>query len=224
MRSELYPRGLEVVTVALDTGGADAVRRYIEAANPEHPSLIDQAHLLDELLGIVNVPSGVWIDEEGMIVRPPETAFPKRPPFIGHTPPEDAPPYRRRVVELASKIRVEPEKYVAALRDWVDKGSDSPYALPPEEVIARSHPRSEDAARAAAHFELGQHFYREGFAEDAVVHFREAHRLQPENWTYKRQAWTLADRWQQPTGDYETDWVSDVERIGPENYYAPLQM
>ena len=47
-------------------------------AEAEHPSLIDEAHLLDELLGVVNVPSGVWIDEQGVIVRPPEPAFPGR--------------------------------------------------------------------------------------------------------------------------------------------------
>ncbi len=71
LRRELSPRGLEIVTVALDTGGADAVRPWIEAARPEHPSLIDRGHLTDELFGIVNVPSGIWIDEAGTIVRPP---------------------------------------------------------------------------------------------------------------------------------------------------------
>ena len=59
---ELRPQGLEIVTVALDTAGPDAARPYVEAAHPRHPSLIDEAHVLYELLGVVNVPSGVWID------------------------------------------------------------------------------------------------------------------------------------------------------------------
>ena len=79
LRSEWHPQGLEIVTVALDTAGIEAAHPWIEAANPDHPSLIDQAHLLDELLGVVNVPNGVWIDEQGMIVRPPEPAYPRRP-------------------------------------------------------------------------------------------------------------------------------------------------
>ncbi len=62
LRSELNPKGLEIVTIALDTGGLDAARRFIEAASPEHPVCIDEAHVVDELFGIVNVPSGVWID------------------------------------------------------------------------------------------------------------------------------------------------------------------
>jgi len=66
-----------VVSVALDTGGAEAAGPWIDLAKAEHPSLIDEAHLLDELLGIVNVPSGVWIDEQGTIVRPPEPAVPR---------------------------------------------------------------------------------------------------------------------------------------------------
>src|SRR5258708_32920720 len=75
----MHSEGREVGTVALDTAGTEAVRPWMEAANPDHPSLIDQAHLLDELLGVVNVPNGVWIDEQGMIVRPPEPAYPRRP-------------------------------------------------------------------------------------------------------------------------------------------------
>ena len=58
MRQELHPDGLEIVTVALTTIGAEDARRWIEAAHPEHPALIDQAHVLDELFGVVNVPSG----------------------------------------------------------------------------------------------------------------------------------------------------------------------
>ena len=36
--------------------------------------MIDSAHLLDELLGFWNVPMAVWIDEDGVLVRPPEGA------------------------------------------------------------------------------------------------------------------------------------------------------
>ena len=61
---------------------------------------------------------------------------------------------------------------------------------------------------AAACFELGQHLHRHGHQHDAVRWFREAHRLAPENWTYKRQAWTFADPLQGPTEQYESDWLT----------------
>ena len=57
LRTELHPRGLEIVTVALDVD-ADEAKPFIEQAHPEHPSLIDSAHVLDELFGVVNVPNG----------------------------------------------------------------------------------------------------------------------------------------------------------------------
>ncbi len=65
--------------MALDTGGTDAAGPWIDRAKTTHPALVDAAHVLDELLGIVNVPSGIWIDEDGVIVRPPEPAFPWHP-------------------------------------------------------------------------------------------------------------------------------------------------
>jgi len=222
LRSELHPQGLEIVTVALDTN-ATAPLRWIERARPEHPSLIDQGHLVDERFGITNVPMSVWIDEQGMIVRPAEPAFPMRRNTDRPLPP-DLSPRMTAVLTEARKIRTEPEKYVAALRDWVAQGAASRYVLPPDEVIARSRPRGVEEARAAAHFELGQYLYRQGQEAEAVPHFREAHRLQPENWTYKRQAWTLADAEQGPTPLYESDWLSEVQKTGAENYYEPLRM
>lgn len=42
----------------------------------EHPALIDVDHLVGELFSIVNVPSSVWVDEHGMIVRRPSPAWP----------------------------------------------------------------------------------------------------------------------------------------------------
>lgn len=176
----------------------------------DFPVLLDAGHRLGELFGVVNVPSGIWVDEDGTVVRPPETAFPVRHGFF------DRP--------LLNQMRIDPEGYVAALRDWVARGADSPYALSPEEVLERSRPRPVEQAQAAAAFALGQHLHATGRPEAAVRWFRESHRLQPDNWTYRRQAWTLVDPSQGPTDQYDGDWLTDVRREGAENYYEPLEL
>jgi hypothetical protein len=225
LREELEPQGLEIVTVALDTGGAEAAGPWIDRAKPRHPSLIDEAHLLDELLGVVNVPSGVWIDEHGMIVRPPEPAFPGRVGFAELELPPDLPPRLKEMLVEAAKMRIEPRRYVEALRDWVTEGTASRFALKPDEVVARSAPRPPEASRAAACFELGQYLHRIGEAADAIRWFRDAHRLAPDNWTYKRQAWEFLDPiLQGPSEYYDGDWLSDVRAIGAENYYPPVDL
>ena len=225
VRSELHPDGLEVVTVALDVGGAQSAGPWIDMAKPEHPSLIDEAHLLDELLGIVNVPTGVWIDEQGMIVRPHEPAFPGKVGFADLELPPNLPPRLAQMLAEAAKMRIEPKRYLAAVRDWVANGTDSPFALDPDEVLERSPARPPEASEAAACFELGQHLHRAGHSDDAVPWFRRAHALQPANWTYKRQAWELVDPVTQgPSEQYEGDWLSDVRAIGAENYYPPLNL
>lgn len=223
LRSELHPRGLEIVTVALESGGAEVARPWIEAAHSEHPALIDAGHACDALFGIVNVPSGVWIDEGGTLVRPPETAYPRRPAFLDRAVPADATPRQREAIEVTRRLVVDAEGYVGALRDWVARGSASRYALSPGEVVMRSRPRPRAEAEAAAHFELALELRRRGDDERATVHFREAHRLQPGNWTYKRQAWALAGA--ERDRIYDTDWLAEVKKMrGPERYYPPLDL
>lgn len=227
LREELAPLGVEIVTVALDVNGADAAGPFIDAAQPEHPALIDQEHSLDAKLGIVNVPMSIWIDEEGNIVRPPEQAWPGRAVF-GEMPrevwdehlPEDGKDFFYEMLDESYKIKANPEQYVAALRDWAATGADSRYALAPDEVVARSQPRDENRSLAAAHWAIGQHLHRAGRLEAAVPHYRQAHELQPENWTYKREAWQAANPLQGPSGDYDSDFLSEIRKVGAENYYA----
>jgi hypothetical protein len=225
LRTELHPRGLEIVTVALDVD-ADAARPFIEESGAEHPSLIDSAHRVDELFGIVNVPNGVWIDEAGMIVRPAEPAHPGRNPATEAFRKLDLstlPPDVAEILTEARKIKSEPELYLEMLRDWVEHGAASRYALTPEQVIDRSHPRGVAEATAAAEFELGQHLHRGGDHDAAIAHWREAHRLHPRNWTYKRQAWNFEDPVRQGHTDaYESSWYEDIKKIGAENYYPPI--
>lgn len=224
LRTELRPQGLEIVTVALDARGSETAGPWIAKAKPEHPSLIDTAHVVDALFGIVNVPSGVWIDEEGVIVRPPEPAHPRRPAYLDRAVPTDASPDERERIELVKALHVEAERYVAALRDWAasPRGGGSRYALSPDEVIRRSRPRPVEEATAAAHFALGQALYARGAHAAAIDHFRAAQRLQPTNWTYRRDAWSLAgvDR----EAVYGTSWVDEIKREGVENYYPPLRL
>jgi hypothetical protein len=127
-----------------------------------------------------------------------------------------------RVRELvADRIVSHRERYAAAVLDWAVNGARSRFALPPDEVVA--------------HFELAQHLWTEGSRDAALSHFREAHRLQPENWTYRRQAWSLVSvennpgpraRLQQwPTAEhadawpFESDFLRDLEKLPRGAYY-----
>ena len=222
LRTELRPQGLEIVTVALDARGSESAGPWIAKAAPEHPSLIDEGHVVDALFGVINVPSGIWIDEAGTIVRPPEPAHPRRPAYLDRAVPPDASPAQRDGIELVKALHVEAERYVAALRDWVRSGSKSRYALSPDEVIRRSRPRPIEEATAAAHFALGQALHARGERGAAIQHFREAHRLQPTNWTYRRDAWSLAGSDREVV--YGTTWADEVKREGVENYYPSLKL
>jgi hypothetical protein len=226
LRNELHPKGLEIVTVALDVD-PEAARVWIEQTKPNHPSLIDTAHRVDELFGVINVPNSIWIDEEGNIVRPVEQAWPDRPDApdwqkMADSP--DIPEQLRETLQLAKGIKTQPKEYNTALRDWVANGNKSKYVLAPNEVIDRSGPRGKAEAEAAAQFELGQHLWANNRRDLAPKHWREAHRLQPDNWTYKRQAWSLADPFQGQSDLYDSCWVKDVKKIGAENYYPPLDL
>jgi tetratricopeptide (TPR) repeat protein len=228
LREELKPQGLEVVTIALDL--ADAAHESIEKAAPQHPALIDELHSVGGLFGIVNVPSGVWIDEHGIIVRPPEPAWPGKSMWreivkIPEKLPDDLDPFLRKALEQTAKIKTDPAKYLAALRDWVANGSESKYALTLEEVIGRSEGRSTETSEATAHFEIGQYLQKAGQSDDAVEHYKRAHELQPDNWTYKRQAWNhISPLLQNARAVYGTGWADEVEKFGAENYYRPSDL
>lgn len=222
-------------------------RPYIEAARPGHPSLLDPRHELGARFGVVNIPNVIWIDEDGVIVRPPEPGWPDattsmpadmRTTMPRTVPAPSAPPPPAQPADLRAVIGAGQRRdtYADAIRDWVENGPASPFALSPEEVVRRSQPRPAEVSQAAAHFELANHLWEAGDRPLAIAHFNECHRLQPGNWTYKRQAWSLvgAERaagnpyacWVQgPLAGEEADWPftsdfsSEVALLGPGEYY-----
>jgi hypothetical protein len=178
------------------------------------------------LFGMTNVPFAIWIDEDGTIVRPAEVAFAPRQArdhgqdqssFVAQLPER-----QRKIVEQMTTSMRDTDRYAAAVHDWAANGAESRFVLPKAEVLERSRPRPPEFGLAAAHFELAQHLHLAGFARDAVPHFQEAHRLDPTNWSYHREALSLVDpAWGQV---YERDMLSEVEVVGPETFYPPLDM
>ena len=213
----------------------EAARPFAEAAHPAHPSLVDPAHKLVELFGFTNIPFGLWVDERGVIVRPSDVAFgPRRAaPAV-----DDENRRRQQDAMRAARERMTPEqratsqkmmasvdrsgRYVDAVRDWAANGAASRYVLPAGEVVERSRPRPVEFGLAAAEFELAQYLHRAGFGLDAVPHFKQAHRLDPANWSYLRQALALADRdWGRV---YERDVLSELAVVGTDTFYPPLDL
>jgi len=184
-----------------------------------HPSLIDTSHITGELFGFTNIPMAVWIDETGTIVRPAESASIERSPLRDSEIPEGLPERFALLLKEVKAIPDDAEAYRAAIFDWVANGAESQYALGPDEVVERSQPRGADEAKAIACYELGDHLRRTVGDEAAVPWWRESHRLDPSNWTHKRQAWTLVttpegatenDLLQERNDVYEGSWLDDV--------------
>ncbi len=221
LHAELEPLGLTVVTVALDFDPEQA-REWIEAASPTHPSLIDSDHRIDALLGICNVPMAVWIDEDGHLVRPAEGASIKAS-AVHQIESTDGFPERMQVaIRELQAMPDSGEAYRAAIVDWAHNGADSRFALAPHQVIDKSQPRPAAHSQAAAVFEIGKHLYETVGKDAAIPWWKKAHELHPENWTYKRQAWTLestpeggqSDKAQEVGDVYGTSWLDEVLKMG----------
>jgi hypothetical protein len=206
---ELRDKNFIPIAVAFDSAGANAVKPWIEAAHPTYPCLIDRGHIVAELYDMVNVPTAVWIDERGRIVRPGEIA--------GYN---DAFRKMDRVnltmsPELIEEFTRPRGAYLDALRDWVAKGAQSRFALSEQEVLRRMHTPSDDHVWAAANFRMGEYLAENGHADAARAYFDEAVRLRPESWNYKRQAWALED----PMKAAGPEFWSAVDSLGEREYY-----
>lgn len=201
-----------VMAIAMDT--PEAARPYIEAANPSYISLIDRDHHVAALYNMVNVPEGVWIDEQGLIVRPSENAgwyegFRWRNRETGEMP-----------ADAAEKTARAKRIYMDALADWVINGPASRHALTGS--VAQEYLRrpDDDIALAHTHFRLGNHLLRIGNQEAARRHFDEARRLHPDSWNI----------WRQTAPKNESGFASGpefykrVDELGERRYYEQIKI
>jgi tetratricopeptide (TPR) repeat protein len=195
---QLKDKNFEIVSVAQDTNGVKDAGPWITAAQPTYTALIDEKHLVSKLYNMVNVPTGVWINEEGKVVRPNEVAFvdDRFKTFTG----------------------LDSEPYLTALKDWVEKGEKSAYAMTEEKLREKLNANDPNMILAAAEFGLGEYLYKGGHLPEAIPHFKEAQRLNPKSWNYKRQAYALSDA----KRDYGTTFADEVQKSGGSKvYYQP---
>ena len=193
----LKDKNFEIISVAQDTNGIKDAGPWIIAAHPTYTALIDEKHLVSKLYNMVNVPTGVWIDEQGTIVRPNEVAF-----------------VDDRFKDFSG---LDSAPYLNALADWVEKGDKSIYVMSEEQLREKLTVNNPDIVLAAAEFGLAEHLYKSGHLTEAIPHFKAAQRLNPKSWNYKRQAYALSDA----KRDYGTTFMNEVEKAGGSKAYYP---
>jgi hypothetical protein len=208
---ELKDKGFMVVAVAQESRGAEHARPWIEQAKSSYWQLIDVEHRLSDLYNLVNVPQAIWIDEQGRIVRPPETAgstdhFRRMNLETRTMSPED------QAARLAAR-----QAYLDAVRDWVLTGR---HALPAKEARA-GLPRVTDAiAEARARFRLGVWLHAHGLKVEGDRQMDIASTLHPDSWSMWRQAADL-DEVGKASGP---GFWQRVLALGDKPYYPPPKL
>ena len=61
------PENFEILSISMDTQGAEVARRFTEAAGVTFPSAVDRAQGLWDLYGFPVVPNGFFVDEQGIL-------------------------------------------------------------------------------------------------------------------------------------------------------------
>ena len=190
---ELAPLGLTVITVALDKTLDDA-RPWIEAAHPTHPSLVDVNYTMADVYNMVNVPTVLWIDEDGRIVRPNDVHY---------------------VDETFSGIHgYHAEAPIAALRAWVH-GESSGYD---GDAIADQPVATVEHQMARAHFATAWWLANHDRGAEAEPHFVMADELAPQDFTIRRGSMLM--RGKDPAGMDFFQMVGDWVGAG-NSYYVP---
>jgi len=189
-----------------------------KAAPPAYPCLIDEHHSLGELYGIVNVPTAVWIDEDGAIVRPAEAP--------GATDAFRSMNLQTREVpkERAADSQARRQVYIDALRDWIAHGAASQHVLSPDEVRRRMRGIDPKSSLAAAHFRLGVWLSQHGDRDASQRSLEAAVALEPEAWRFRRQKIVLSDP--ALTGQLAStpEFWQAVHALGDRYYYPPTEM
>ena len=162
MHEELKGHNFTVISIAEDQSADDA-REWIEKAAPTHPALVDTQHVVADRYNMVNVPTVVWIDERGRIVRPNDVAFGSD--------------------MFKALHQIDSEKHRQALRAWVL--GEQP-AMTVEEARRHQKLPTLEEQLARAEFTLAFWLHERGRDEAAERHFLRGGELAPHDFMIRR--------------------------------------
>ena len=194
---DLKDKNFEIVAAAEDTGGAKISTPWYDKAKVTYTALVDPAHTVSSLYQMVNVPTGVWVDETGKIVRAGEVAYSKQQHVLGQAIGDD--------------------RYAQGLRDWVERGEQSEYAIPADQLKSRIKVRNQNERLADAYFKLGAYFSTHGQSDLAAKNWQKSQELNPDNWNYHRQEWSYDKKKEM------SNWMAKVRKLGSRPYYDPVE-
>ena len=199
MYEELKGNNFEIVAAAQDTGGEPAAGKWYDAAKATFTTLIDRQHAVSTAYNFINVPTGMWIDERGHVVRPAEQAWTSTGEHQ----------YGDRILTKQGEV------YVAALRDWVVKGDRSKYALSDDAYRQKMKPRSAADMEADASFKLAVWFHDHDNLPLAAKYWQRAQQLNPGDWNYARQDWSFTP------GEADKKWMRKLQGTEKDYQYYP---
>ena len=154
---EINDPNFVLICVAEDTGGEAAAGPIFDAAQPTFIQVVDPDHIVSSAFNFVNVPSSVWINEKGRIVRIDEGTYSKI----------------HSMGEGQEAITFGNDVYTPALKDWVAKGEKSKFVQSAKEVTGNIREHTFDQMKADAAFRLANFFRLHGRKEKAEKYSHE---------------------------------------------------
>ncbi|MCU1399131.1 MAG: Redoxin domain protein [Acidimicrobiales bacterium] len=191
MQEELAEQGLTIIAVAIDSD-LEAVREWAAHA-PGLTIVIDRDYTVAEQYGIVNVPATVWIDENGRIVRPADTAM--------------ADDRFRAFAHVDSSV------HHAQLRAWVNDGVLDLDEATVAELMERPSP---ELQQARLHRRIAVELHDRGDVEAAREHLASAVELAPNDWVIRRGSMPMNDI--DPFGEKFFEFVGEWMEAGSPGY------
>ena len=183
-----------MIAAAQDSGGEAAAGEWYDRANATYVTLVDEQHAISSLFNLVNVPSAVWIDEDGFVRRIDEGTY--------------------ATVHKLGDFEFGRADYAPLVKAWVASGE---HVKPVAEFAKTLDARSPEAARAEPAFKLGVYFQQQGDDAKANRYWEQAQALNPDSWNYHRQDWSFTPQ------EAGANWQKKFQTLGDTPYYKPIE-
>ena len=156
-----YGEQVEVVVIAQDAQGAEVARPWVEKAGGTYRALLDQHNAIGKAYNVKFVPVGIFVDEEGRLVR------------------------------AVGSVNIDNETLRGELVEWITSGAipgawrNGDKGAKPRVLTADEQ---EADANISARYRVAKTGDKR---EDAIAELKRAYVLDPKNWLIRKQLWAI---------------------------------